>query len=79
MTELNSSSHELLPRTLYYKAIQSAKNNYANMHVYPYTYLGHYFYRNRLFREAMEAWANAADVISKLAIFHIIQSSVWLS
>jgi len=55
---------------LYRKAIESARINYANMHVYPYTYLGHYYYRNRHFKEALEAWADASDVISKLVGYY---------
>ncbi|XP_044732761.1 menin isoform X2 [Chrysoperla carnea] len=49
--------------TLFKEAIKSAKTYYSNHHVYPYTYQGGYFYRNKMYKEAFESWANAADVI----------------
>ena len=42
---------------------------YGNAHVYPYTYQGGYFYRNRMYKEALESWANAADAIRRYYIF----------
>lgn len=51
--------------SLYVEAVNAAKSHYANMHVYPYTYLGAYYYRHRQFQQALGAWADAADVISK--------------
>ena len=78
LCELSASPDSPPPLMLYRKAIESAQINYANMHVYPYTYLGHYYYRNRHFKEALASWADASDVISKLvdcyycywAVFH---------
>jgi len=48
---------------LFNEAIEVARQCYGNCHVYPYTYQGGYFYRNRMYKEALESWANAADVI----------------
>lgn len=50
---------------LFYKAINSNCKYYTNMHVYPYTYLGGYYYRRGMFKEAMRNWSEAAQVISK--------------
>ena len=50
---------------LFRSAIESAIRFYGNMHVYPYTYLGGYFYRKGLYREAIYSWAQAAQVIAK--------------
>lgn len=43
--------------------MESAQNHYKNHHVYPYTYLGGYHYRQKQYKEAFAAWANAGDVI----------------
>lgn len=51
--------------TIFQSAISAAKKHYNNQHVYPYTYLGGYLYRNQKYKEALEAWANAANVIKK--------------
>lgn len=64
--ELNASLDRPPALALYRKAIESARTNYSNMHVHPYIFLGHYYYRHRHFKEALEAWADASDVISKL-------------
>nr|SVE74104.1 EOG090X0424 [Daphnia barbata] len=48
---------------LFSQAIEVARRCYGNNHVYPYTYQGGYFYRNRMYKEALESWANAADAI----------------
>jgi menin len=48
---------------LFEEAISSARTYYNNQHVYPYTYQGGYFYRNKMYKEAFESWANASDVI----------------
>lgn len=48
---------------LYQAAVVSAKNHYKNHHVYPYTYQGGYHYRQKQYKDAFSAWANASDVI----------------
>lgn len=53
------------PIDLFRESILSAQSFYNNQHVYPYTYLGGYLYRNGRYKDALEAWANSADVIRK--------------
>ena len=65
LEEINPTSGRLPPLSLYLKAIDSAKMHYANMHVYPHTYLAGYYYRHRCFKQALTRWADAADVISQ--------------
>ncbi|XP_042217041.1 menin-like [Homarus americanus] len=48
---------------MYEEAITSAVRYYENQHVYPYTYLGGYCYRNKLYKQALKYWARAASVI----------------
>lgn len=49
--------------TLYNQAILSARTNYEDRHVYPYTFQGGYYNRHKMFKEAFHAWASAGDVI----------------
>lgn len=44
-------------------AVEAAQINYKNHHVYPYTYQGGYYYRQKMYKEAFASWANAGDVI----------------
>jgi menin len=46
------------PIELFYEAINVAKKTYADSHVYPYTYLAGYLYRNGRFKEALQTWAD---------------------
>lgn len=46
------------PIELFYEAIQVSKKVYHNHHVYPYTYLGGYLYRNGRFKEALKTWSD---------------------
>ncbi|XP_048517203.1 menin isoform X1 [Dendroctonus ponderosae] len=48
---------------LFEEAIDAARRFYNNQHVYPYTYQGGYYFRNKKYKEAFESWANASDVI----------------
>ncbi|KAK3878017.1 hypothetical protein Pcinc_017315 [Petrolisthes cinctipes] len=48
---------------MYEEAITSAVRYYHNQHVYPYTYLGGYCYRNKMYKLALKYWARAASVI----------------
>lgn len=50
---------------MYEEAITSAVRYYHNQHVYPYTYLGGYCYRNKMYKLALKYWARAASVIRK--------------
>jgi len=65
MEELRRTPGRPAPEYLYQEAVSSAKTHYSNMHVYPYTYLGAYYYRQRQFKQALNAWVHAANVISK--------------
>ncbi|KAK4887554.1 hypothetical protein RN001_003825 [Aquatica leii] len=65
LEEISSTSGRIPCDILFREAISSARNYYDNMHVYPYTYQGGYFYRNKMYKEAFESWANASDVIRK--------------
>nr|CAG4649229.1 EOG090X0424 [Scapholeberis mucronata]SVE93539.1 EOG090X0424 [Scapholeberis mucronata] len=63
LEELNPTVGRTHCSQLFSQAIDVARRFYGNSHVYPYTYQGGYFYRNRLYKEALESWANAADAI----------------
>ena len=65
MEEMSPTPGRPAPLTLYQQAVSAIRTHYANMHVYPYTYLGAYYYRRRQFKQALNAWVNAANVISK--------------
>lgn len=65
LEEVNATPGRPSPEVLFKEAIESAKSYYDNMHVYPYTYLGGYYYRMKHYREALRAWAEASRVISK--------------
>lgn len=48
---------------LYKQGVESARRFYKNYHVYPYTYLGGYYYRKCQYRDSFAAWAETGDVI----------------
>ena len=54
-----------VPTKLYEEAILSNIHSYGNQHVYPYTYLGGYCYRNKLYKLALRSWAKGSSVIKK--------------
>uniref|UniRef100_A0A2A4K231 Menin n=1 Tax=Heliothis virescens TaxID=7102 RepID=A0A2A4K231_HELVI len=51
------------PAALYAQAIRSSRTNYEDRHVYPYTFQGGHYHRNKMYKEAFHAWACAGDVI----------------
>ncbi|KAG5861284.1 hypothetical protein JTB14_001599 [Gonioctena quinquepunctata] len=63
LEEISATDGKVPCRALFEEAIASARTYYNNQHVYPYTYQGGYFYRNKMYEEAFESWANASDVI----------------
>lgn len=63
LEEISSKEGRVPCKILFEEAIASARTYYNNQHVYPYTYQGGYFYRNKMYKEAFESWANASDVI----------------
>ena len=65
LEEIVATSDRLQSVALFEKAIGSARRYYSNMHVYPYTYLGGFYYRKGCFKQALWNWAQAAEVISK--------------
>lgn len=65
LEEINPSHGRPPCSTLFQEAILSARMYYKNMHVYPYTYQGGYFYRHNMYKEAFESWANASDVLKQ--------------
>lgn len=63
LEEINPTAGRSPCSILFQEGIISSRKYYHNMHVYPYTYQGGYFYRHYLYKEAFESWANASDVI----------------
>ncbi|XP_071161785.1 menin-like [Mytilus edulis] len=51
------------PVDIFEESIQSSKVHYHNQHVYPYTYLGGYHYRNHNYKKALKAWAEATNAV----------------
>ena len=49
--------------SLYQESISSNISHYSNHHVYPYTCLAGYCYRNGRYKQALQGWAKAASVI----------------
>ncbi|KAG7306231.1 hypothetical protein JYU34_008834 [Plutella xylostella] len=48
---------------LYAQAIRASRTHYEDRHVYPYTFQGGYYHRNKMYKEAFHAWACAGDAI----------------
>lgn len=53
------------PLDLFSEAVHASRTYYRDHHVYPYTYLGGFLFRSGRLKEALRAWADAADVIRK--------------
>ncbi|KAH9418569.1 Menin [Dermatophagoides pteronyssinus] len=62
---IHSTTARKHPLELFNEAIESARKYYNDYHVYPYTYLGGYYFRKRQFKQAFRAWADAARVVMK--------------
>ncbi|CAD5116208.1 DgyrCDS5124 [Dimorphilus gyrociliatus] len=65
LQELKSTNSSLTPVKLYQKAIECNRKFYDNHYVYPYTFLGNHYYRRKIYKEALQCWSEAADVIRK--------------
>ncbi|XP_076273320.1 menin 1 isoform X2 [Rhynchophorus ferrugineus] len=63
LEEISPKRNDIPCNSLFEEAITSARKYYNNQHVYPYTYQGGFYYRNKMYKEAFESWANASDVI----------------
>ncbi|KAM4536619.1 menin [Odontesthes bonariensis] len=57
------------PLKIHLKAVGSAQKYYNNEHIYPYMYLAGFHYRHRNVREALRAWAEAAQVMQDYNYF----------
>ncbi|XP_034020264.1 menin [Thalassophryne amazonica] len=57
------------PLEIHLKAVGSAQKHYNNEHIYPYMYLAGFHYRHRNVREALRAWAQAAQVMQDYNYF----------
>jgi len=65
MEEMSPSPKRPASVELYTMAINIARKHYCDMHVYPYTYMGNYYYRRCMYKEALSNWAAASQVISR--------------
>lgn len=63
LEEISAKEGKVPCEKLFHESIMSARTYYNNQHVYPYTYQGGYFYRNKMYEEAFQSWADAGDVI----------------
>lgn len=57
------------PLKIHLKAVSSAERHYNNEHIYPYMYLAGFHYRHRNVRDALRAWAEAAQVMQDYNYF----------
>lgn len=52
-------------KQIFEEAISVAKEVYNDQHIYPYTYLGGYYHRKKLYLDAIKCWIKAAHVAGK--------------
>ncbi|XP_074518316.1 menin [Halichoeres trimaculatus] len=57
------------PLQIHLNAVTSAQRHYNNEHIYPYMYLAGFHYRHRNVRDALRAWAKAAQVMQEYNYF----------
>ncbi|KAM3842330.1 menin isoform 3-T3 [Diretmus argenteus] len=57
------------PLKIHLQAVSSAQKFYNNEHIYPFMYLAGFHYRHRNVREALRAWAEAAQVMQDYNYF----------
>ena len=55
----------LFPFPIPSQAVGSAQKYYNNEHIYPFMYLAGFHYRHRNVRDALGAWAEAAQVMQE--------------
>lgn len=63
LEEVSATNGRITCEELYQAAVEAAQFHYKNHHVYPYTYQGGFYYRQKHYKEAFSSWANAGDVI----------------
>jgi len=54
---------------IYTQSVNSSRLHYDDTHIYPYTFLGNYYYRRANYKEALRNWAEAARVISRYVFY----------
>jgi len=64
MEEMNPTSGRPGSLALYSLAVDNTVKYCEDLYVYPYTYIGNYYYRHCQFKNALKYWAAAAQVIS---------------
>lgn len=50
---------------IYDEAVSIGRKIYLDYHVYPYTYLAGFYFRQNNYKQALEAWASAANIIKR--------------
>lgn len=73
LEEISQSPGRPPPLTLFQESIDADKRYYDNQHVYPYTYMGAFLFRNGQYKAALSCWSNASAVMKGYKIiFHFI-------
>lgn len=63
LEEVSPTKNRPTCEEIYKEAIKSGQIYYKNHHVYPYTFLGGYYYRLNKYKETLASWANVGDVM----------------
>ncbi|XP_077864071.1 menin-like, partial [Saccoglossus kowalevskii] len=63
LEEIEGGADRTESNEIFKQAIHASKKHYNNQHVYPYTYFGGHLYRKKCYKQALEHWAEAANVI----------------
>eukprot|EP00106_Octopus_bimaculoides_P014094 XP_014781536.1 PREDICTED: menin-like [Octopus bimaculoides] len=63
LEEISQSPGRPPPLTLFQESIDADKRYYDNQHVYPYTYMGAFLFRNGQYKAALSCWSNASAVM----------------
>ena len=65
LEEVSASPGRPTSQDLYHEAVLAGQRQYGDHHIYPYTYLAGYHYRQHNYRAALKSWADAANVIKR--------------
>lgn len=65
LEEVSASPGRPSSQELYHEAVVAGQRQYGDHHIYPYTYLAGYHYRQHNYRAALRSWADAANVIKR--------------
>ncbi|CAE1155251.1 MEN1 [Acanthosepion pharaonis] len=63
LEEMSRSPGQPPPLALFQEGIDADKKYYDNQHVYPYTYMGAFLFRNGQYKKALNFWSNASAVM----------------